>query len=88
MKTPTPNHQPIKFMDIAFSAAVVKRAARVALLVGAALAMINHGDRILSGTVDFGALWRILLTFCVPYSVSTYSSVLAVREHYMAAEKN
>lgn len=82
-------HAPVEYqsggiIDIATSPGVVKRAARVAVVVGLVLAMINHGDRIVSGTVDFGTLWRILLTFLVPYSVSTYSSVLSVRE-YLAA---
>lgn len=60
---------------------VVKRAARIALVVGTILALINHGDRMMLGSFDFQALMKILLTYCVPYSVSTYSSVLAIREN-------
>lgn len=88
MKHAPQEYQSDGFTEIAFSRAVVVRAARVSLVVGVALAMINHGDRILSGTVDAGTLWRILLTFCVPYSVSTYSSVLAVREFRARAHKD
>lgn len=78
------------FWQIATSGAVVKRAARVAVLVGIVLAAINHGDRILAADIDLGLVVKILLTFCVPYSVSTYSSVLAVREYAAArqTEKN
>mgnify|MGYP003679701454 CR=1 FL=1 len=83
---PSPQeYRSTRFIDIALSRAVVKRAARVAFVVGLVLAVINHGDTILSGTSDFGTVWRVLLTFCVPYSVSTYSSVLAVRE-FLAAQ--
>jgi hypothetical protein len=68
------------FWQIAFSKAVVFRALRVAIVVGIVLAAINHGDRVLSGQVDLETLAKILLTFCVPYSVSTYSSVRAVQD--------
>ncbi|MEM6824575.1 MAG: nitrate/nitrite transporter NrtS [Pseudomonadota bacterium] len=59
---------------------VVLRALRIASVVGVVLAVLNHGDRILSGTADLSILMKIALTFLVPYCVSTYSSVLAVRE--------
>jgi hypothetical protein len=68
------------FVYLATRASVMRRAAKIALVVGVVLAAINHGDRILSGTLDSGGLFKILLTFCVPYCVSTYSSVLAIRE--------
>lgn len=68
------------FAYLATRASVMRRAAKIALVVGVVLAAINHGDRILSGTLDNGGLFKILLTFCVPYCVSTYSSVLAIRE--------
>ena len=73
--------RPPGFWQIATSRAVAKRASRVAILVGFVLAAINHGDRIMQGDVDLAMTVKILLTFCVPYSVSTYSSVLAVREY-------
>ena len=68
------------FVYLATRASVMRRAAKIALVVRVVLAAINHGDRILSGTLDSGGLFKILLTFCVPYCVSTYSSVLAIRE--------
>ena len=68
------------FWQIALSRPVVRRATRVALIVGVILAAINHGDRILRGEIDVGAAFKIALTFCVPYAVSTYSAVLAIRE--------
>lgn len=69
------------FWAIATSRLVVKRATRIALVVGTVLAVINHGDRMLFGNFNLDALFKILLTYCVPYSVSTYSSVLAIREN-------
>lgn len=68
------------FLAIALSRSVRTRAARIAFVVGTLLALINHGDRLLSASVDMGTLLKILLTFLVPYGVSTYTSVLAVRD--------
>ena len=68
------------FWSLALDKAVAARALRVALIVGVVLAAINHGDRIVTGTLDASAIFKILLTFLVPYSVSTYSSVQAIRQ--------
>lgn len=80
MKSVPEEYKSASFWQIARSPAVMKRAFRVAVIVGIVLATINHGDRIMAGTLDTTSILKILLTFCVPYSVSTYSSVLAVRE--------
>ena len=70
----------ISFWRIATEPNVVKRAARIALIVGAVIGFINHGDRMIQGAMDATAWLKCLLTFLVPYSVSTYSSVMAVRD--------
>lgn len=49
-------------------------------MVGCVLALINHGDRLLTLSLDGTSIAKISLTFLVPYCVSTYSSVQAVRE--------
>lgn len=69
------------FFAIATKRSVVVRASRVSLVVGVVLAMINHGDRLFTSQVDVMTLIKIGLSFLVPYCVSTFSSVLAVREH-------
>jgi len=51
---------------------IVARGLRVSLIVGTLLTLINQGDLLLAG--QFPPLWKILLTFLVPYGVSTYSS--------------
>lgn len=71
---------PPSFPSIATERSIVKRATRIALIVGTLIALINHGDRMLTGTMDATAWLKCLLTFCVPYGVSTYSSVMAVRD--------
>lgn len=59
--------------------AIVRRALAYAVVVGAILIAINHGDAILSGDIDGHRLARMGLTVVVPYIVSTLSSVGAIR---------
>jgi len=66
-------------MHLAFRRDVVLRAAKVALVVGTLLIAINHGDALLAGEIDAERAVRMLLTMFVPYAVSTYSSVGALR---------
>ena len=66
-------------IDIALRPDVLARSLRIALVVGTVLALINHGDRILSGSLDAGALARIGLTYLVPFVVATWSAVQALR---------
>lgn len=68
------------FLWLARQPSVVKRAAKIALIVGCILAVINHGDKLLTGSLQLGDVVRIFMTFCVPYCVSTYSSVIAIRD--------
>jgi hypothetical protein len=57
---------------------VVRRATKVAILVGTILLAINHGDALLMGQLDGVRLTKILLTYLVPYLVSTYAAVDAL----------
>jgi hypothetical protein len=50
-----------------------------AAVVGIILIAINQGDAVLRGEISRGRLVRMLLTLVVPYCVSTYSSVQAMR---------
>lgn len=67
------------FLSLALSAPVVRRALKYAVVVGAILITINHGDALLSGQVGAGRLFKMGLTVLVPYMVSTLSSVEAIR---------
>ena len=57
---------------------VILRALKMASIVGIVLAIINHGDHILLGTMTVTNWIKVLITFCVPFCVSTISSVLAL----------
>lgn len=66
------------FLTQCFSRPIIKRASLTALVVGIILIAINHGDALISGQVDANSLLKIILTFCVPYIVSTVSSASTV----------
>jgi hypothetical protein len=71
------------WLALAREPAVVRRALKFGLVVGAILITINHSDAILAGDVDGRRLLKMGLTVLVPYTVSTLSSVgaaLAFRE--------
>lgn len=70
----------LEWLALATRRPVVVRALKFMVVVGCILAAINHGDAILAGKVDGPRLRRILLTFAVPYIVSTFSSVAAMRQ--------
>lgn len=68
------------WLKLAFSPPVRVRALKVALLVGIILATINYSDKVIAGTFEPRDLIKIVMTFFVPYCVSTYSAVSAMRE--------
>jgi hypothetical protein len=58
---------------------IVRRAGRVALLVGTVLFVINQSDVVLRGDTTALVVAKIGLTYLVPFSVSTYSALAANR---------
>jgi hypothetical protein len=67
------------FWSLASRRDVVVRALKTALLVGIVLIAINHGDALLRGDVDSVRLLKMLVTFAVPYCVSTFASVSTLK---------
>ena len=58
---------------------VVRRASVTALLVGTILSLITRGETIMSADFSMALTWQLGLLFVIPYSVSTWSSVAAMR---------
>ena len=57
----------------ALSDGVPRRSFFAALVVGTVLNLINQGDALFGGvSVNW---FKIILTYCVPYAVSTYGAV-------------
>jgi hypothetical protein len=67
------------WLDTARRPDIVRRSLRVAALIGTILVAINYWDRILASTVTSGDYIKMVMTYFVPYAVSTYASVSAVR---------
>lgn len=62
-------------LTVVFSKEVMITAFRIAIVVGTILAVINHGPRIYHNTLSQENIYQILITYLVPYCVSTYSSL-------------
>jgi hypothetical protein len=73
------SREPASRLELAFSPPVVRRALKIAAVVGTVLILINHGDALLRGDLSAGRLFKMGLTVVVPYLVSTISSVEAMR---------
>ncbi len=65
-------------LDLAFQRSVVRRSLAYAIVVGAILILINHGEAILDGEVGTNRVVKMGFTVFVPYVVSTLSSVGAI----------
>jgi hypothetical protein len=60
-----------------FSGPSVRRSIAVAVIVGTLLNAINQGDALLGGRTL--VVWKLLLTFFVPFAVASYGSYAAYR---------
>jgi len=68
-----------EWFRLASSPSVVRRALGYTVVVGAILIGINHSDALIRADVDASRAIRMALTTMVPYLVSTFSSVGALR---------
>lgn len=46
--------------------------------VGTVLVLINHGDKLAAGTLTLRDVCKIVVTYCVPFCVSTYAAASAL----------
>lgn len=69
---------PTSFWTAWTSRTTVIRALKVAVVIGTVLIAINQGDIIMTGNTP--PVWKIALTYLVPYSVSSYSTAAFLRE--------
>lgn len=61
-----------------FSGPAVRRSLLVALVIGTILNAINQGEALLGGAQI--VLWKLVLTFFVPFAVASYGSYAALRD--------
>jgi len=64
-------------LRLTFTGRILKRSLMVALVVGTILNAINQGPEIVSGQPI--VLWKLLMTYCVPFCVASYGAWSALR---------
>ena len=67
------------WLELALTPPVVSRALRIAAVVGTILVAIDQGEVIITGGLTTKTALQIALTYMVPYLVSTYAAVEALR---------
>ena len=60
-----------------FTGPALRRSLLVALVVGTALNLINQGPEMLSDAAP--VIWKLVLTYVVPFLVASYGSYAAFR---------
>jgi hypothetical protein len=58
---------------------LVRRSTVIALIVGSVLVAINQGDALLAGRWDVTLVWKVPLTYLVPFVVATWGALLNSR---------
>jgi hypothetical protein len=69
------------FFEAALERGTVAASAKIALLVGSILALINYGDRILYRDMHAVDWFKLAVTYCVPYCVATYGAARYATRH-------
>lgn len=54
---------------------LLRRSALTALVVGTVLVGINQGPELAAGLFPAALLWKIPLTYCVPFCVATWGAL-------------
>ncbi len=60
---------------------MLRRSLLTALVVGSILTAINQGNVIVEGDLSPSLLWKIPLTYCVPFCVATWGALINSRLH-------
>ncbi len=71
-------------MQLAFGDGTPKKALLTALVIGTVLTIINHGDLLISG--EFPHPVKVLLTYLMPYCVTTWGAILGKKAKLSAAQ--
>jgi hypothetical protein len=58
---------------------LLRRSLLTALFVGTVLTAINQGNLILSGNLPASLIWKVPLTYCVPFFVATWGALINSR---------
>lgn len=84
MTTADTTPPPPPLSELVFGDGTPRKAFLTALVVGTILTAINHGDSIVIHG-DWPPLLKVLLTYCVPYCVTTWGAVTGKRAQWRRA---
>ena len=73
-----------QYLELAVKPSIVKRGLTFSLIVGTILVLINHADTLFYGEMNAVLIRKIVLTYAVPYIVSSLSSVQALGQQQAA----
>lgn len=65
----------IRFAKVARTAPVVSKALKVSVVVGSLLNLINQGDVLVPFDLEHLNVFKLVLTYIIPYGVTTYTAV-------------
>lgn len=77
--------RPVTFAGALVAPVTIKRAVKVSLIVGSILILINQCDHMLIG--EMPPAWKIILTYIVPYCVSSYSTAALMKDFFRGGRK-
>jgi hypothetical protein len=80
MEVSTQYISPPSLSDLIMGDGTPKKAFLTALFVGTVLIVINHGDVLIAGNAPPAI--KIILTYCVPYCVTTWGAVTGKRSQW------
>ena len=80
MSTSERTPPPPSILQMVLGDGTPKKAFLTALVVGTILTTINHGDMMLDGLMP--PVWKVLLTYCVPYCVTTWGAATGKRAQW------
>lgn len=75
------------FIELWVDGATVRRAIKVAVIVGTILCLINQWQAIIQPTIPIDWV-KVMLTYLVPYAVSSYSTVASKRDQQKPDRSN
>jgi hypothetical protein len=58
---------------------LLRRSTLIALVVGSVLVVINQGDALVAGRWDTTLVWKVPLTYLVPFVVATWGALINSR---------
>jgi len=65
------------WVSLALEKGVVRSSLKTSILVGTILVAINYGGAIVNGAIGSAELIKMVMTYAVPYCVSTFATVNA-----------